>query len=70
MQGDKVSNETKEDDVARFGKELTSKIRLNDIKHPGTKFQQYFTYTPIPTVSLVDSGMWGKERVQVVEVTF
>jgi len=40
MQGDKVSNETKEDEVARFGTELTSKIRLNDIKHPGTKFQQ------------------------------
>jgi len=39
MQGDKVSNETKEDEVARFGKEPTSKITLNDIKHPGTKFQ-------------------------------
>jgi len=28
MQGDKVSNETKEDEVARIGKELTSKIRF------------------------------------------
>ena len=29
MQGDKVSNETKEDEVVRIGKELTSKIRFN-----------------------------------------
>jgi len=68
MQGDKVSNETKEDEVARFGKELTSKIRLNDIKHPGTKFQQHFFVLGMLLIPPLGSPLVRKPAVSVVSL--